>query len=87
LSGLAIASNAMRLFAPLLARLFFIAEPLAPRVISYYIKRFLRDWKNNNVILDYRTRARRLRKFHYTIVVDLYLTSEQACEILRNGLF
>jgi hypothetical protein len=85
--GLAMAANAMKWLAPVLVRLFPVIEPLAPRYVSYYIRRYLRDWKNRDLILDYRTRARRLGKFHYKIVVDLYLTPNQTSRILRQRLF
>jgi hypothetical protein len=85
--GLAMATNAMRWLAPFLVRLFPVVEPLAPRYVSYYIRRYLRDWKSRDLILDYRTRARRLGRFHYKVVVDLYLTPNQASRVLRQRLF
>lgn len=78
------AANPMRWFAPLLIRLFSVVEPLTPRAVSYYIGRYLRNWKNNNLIFDYRIRTRRLGKFHYKIIVDLDLTPKQAGAILSQ---
>jgi hypothetical protein len=78
------AANPMRWFAPLLIRLFLIVEPLTPRAFSYYIGRYLRNWKNRNLILDYKIRTRRLGKFHYKIIVDLDLTPKQAGRILSR---
>jgi hypothetical protein len=83
MQGPAMAANPMMWFAPLLIRLFPLVEPLTPRAVSYYIGRQLRNWKNNNLILDYRTRTRRLGKFHYKIIVDLDLTPKQASRMLR----
>jgi len=82
----AMAANPMRWFAPLLIRLFSIVEPLTPRAVSYYIGRYLRNWKNNNLILDYKIRTRRLGKLHYKIIVDLDLTPKQADRILSQQL-
>ena len=78
------AANPMRWFAPLLIRLFSIVEPLTPRAASYYVGRNLRNWKNKNLILDYKMRTRRLGKLHYKIIVDLDLTPKQAGRILSQ---
>ncbi len=78
------AANPMRWFAPLLIWLFSIVEPLTPRAVSYYLGRYLRNWKNRNVILGYKIRTRRLGKLHYKIIVDLDLTSKQARRILSR---
>lgn len=75
-------ANPMRWFAPLLIWLFSIVEPLTPRAVSFYMARYLRKWKNRNLILGYRIRTRRLGKLHYKIIVDLDLTPEQAGRIL-----
>jgi hypothetical protein len=82
----AMAANPMRWFAPLLIRLFSIVEPLTPRAVSYYMGRYLRNWKNNNLILDYKIRTLRLGKLHYKIIVDLDLTPKQADRILSQQL-
>jgi DNA-nicking Smr family endonuclease len=70
-----------RLFS-LLLKAAFIFEPLAPRAISYYLTRRMREWKRQGLISEYKTRTRRLGKFHYKIEVDLGLTSKQAHTLL-----
>jgi hypothetical protein len=62
--------------------LFF--EPMAPRAISYYVKRRLSEWKQQGLISGYRTRTQRLGKFHYKIMVDLDLTSKQTLHVIRD---
>ncbi len=69
-------------FLPLLVELFSVVEPLTPFYVSYFIRRYLRDWKNRGWILDYGANTRRLGKFHYKIEVDLYLIPKQTSGIL-----
>jgi len=76
----------MERFAPLVVTLFSVVEPLVPHYISYYIRRYLRGWKNRGLILDYRASTRRLGKFHYKIIVDVDLTPKQADGILSQQL-
>jgi hypothetical protein len=61
-----------------------VFEPLAPRAISYYMRRRLGEWKRQGLISGYGTRTRRLGKFHYKIEVDLDLTSKQTLHVLRD---
>jgi hypothetical protein len=69
-----------------LLRAAFVFEPLAPRAISYYLARLLKRWKQQGLILAYKTRTRRLGKFHYKTQVDLELSPEQAAYILSDLL-
>jgi hypothetical protein len=45
-------------------RLAFVFEPLAPRAISYYLTRTLKEWKKQGLISEYEAKTRRLGKFH-----------------------
>ena len=72
-----------RLFS-LLVRFGFVFEPISPRFISFFLGRKLKEWKNKRLIGDYKTRTRRIGKFHYKIDMNLDLTPEQAREVLRN---
>jgi hypothetical protein len=56
----------------------FFFEPLAPRAISYFLTRRLRELKRQGLISEFKTKTRRLGKFHYKIEVDLDLTAKQA---------
>ena len=67
-------------------RVAFFFEPLAPSVISYYLRRRLNEWKREGLISEYKTRTRRLGKFHYKIEVDLDLNSRQAIHVLNDLL-
>ena len=65
-------------------RAAFVFEPLAPRAISYYLARWLKKWKQQGLILDYKTRTKRLGKFHYRTRIDLDLSFDQAVYILGD---
>ena len=77
------ASVGERVFRPFL-RFAFVFEPLAPRAISYYLKQLLKKWKQQGLILDYKTRTRRLGKFHYRTQIDLDLSPDQTVYILGD---
>ena len=68
----------------LFMRAAFVFEPLTPRLLSYYMGRKFRKWKQQNLILEYRTRSRRLGKFHYKAQFDLSLSSEQTVYLLHK---
>ena len=74
-----------RLFG-LLVRVAFVFEPLAPRAISYYLTRRLGELKKQGLILDYKTRTKRIGKFHYKIQIDLDLSQKQAKHFLDDLL-
>ena len=74
-----------RLFG-LLVRAAFVFEPLAPRAISYYLTRRLSELKRQGLILDYKTRTRRIGKFCYKIQIDLDLSQKQAKHFLDDLL-
>jgi len=74
----------MERLVPLLAIAFPLFEPLLPRYISANVRKRLKNLKQQGVILDYKTKTRRLGKLHYKIAVDLDLTQEQMTLILRE---
>ena len=77
------ASAGERVFGRLI-EFILVFEPLAPRAISYYMRRRLGEWKQQGLISGYETRTRRLGKFHYKVEVDLDLTSKQTLHVLRD---
>ena len=73
-------------FFSLMLRGAFFFEPLAPRAISYFLTRRLRELKKRGFISEFKTKIRRLGKFHYKIEVDLDLTAKQAHYVLGELL-
>ncbi len=74
-----------RLFSVMLDIALFL-EPFAPPAITYFLTRRLDRLKDQNKIIGYKTRTRRLGKFHYEIELDLDLTGEQASQIISDAL-
>jgi hypothetical protein len=69
-----------------MVRFAFVFEPLAPRFITYYVSQRLKESKKKGVISEFKTKTRRLGKFHYKIEVDMDATQEQARHILEDIL-
>ncbi len=67
-------------------RFAFFFEPLAPPLVSYYVRRRLGTWKSEGIISDYSAKTVRLGTFHYRILVEMELTGKQAHYIFRNLL-
>jgi hypothetical protein len=67
-----------------LLRVVFVFEPLAPTAITVLMNRQLRRFKERGAIGDYKTRTKRLGKFHYRIEINLDLTGMQAVHLLGN---
>jgi hypothetical protein len=67
-----------------LFRVVFVFEPLAPTAITVLMNRQLRRFKERGAIGDYKTRTKRLGKFHYRIEINLDLTGVQAVHLLSN---
>ena len=67
-----------------LLRVVFVFEPLAPTAITVLMNQQLHRVKEAGAIGDYKTKAKRLGKFHYRIEVDLDLTGMQAVHLLAN---
>jgi len=67
-----------------LMRVAFVFEPLAPTAITVLINQQLHRFKEAGAIGDYKTRTKRLGKYHYRIVTNLDLTGMQAVHLLGN---
>ena len=67
-----------------LFRVVFVFEPLAPTAITVLMNRQLRRFKERGAIGDYKTRTKRLGKYHYRIEINLDLTGMQAVHLLSN---
>jgi hypothetical protein len=79
-----IAAEVRRKFSRLFLRAAFVFEPFTPRLVSYYVGQTLKKWKQQNLLLDYKTRTRRLGKFHYKTQIDVDLNSNQTAYILDD---
>ena len=67
-----------------LLRVVFVFEPLAPTAITILMNQQLHRFKEAGAIGDYKTKTKRLGKFHYHIEVNLDLTGIQAIHLLAN---
>ena len=67
-----------------LLRVVFVFEPLAPTAITILMNQQLHRFREAGTIGDYKTKTKRLGKFHYRIQVDLDLTGMQAIHLLAN---
>ena len=67
-----------------LLRVVFVFEPLAPTAITVLMNRQLHGFKERGAIGDYKTRTKRLGKYHYRTEVNLDLTGMQAVHLLVN---
>jgi hypothetical protein len=75
-----------KFFEQLFTRLSFISEPLLPLFLSHFLNNQLRQWKDEGLINDFKAEAKRIRKFHYKIAVDLDLTSDQTKNIINKSM-
>jgi len=67
-----------------LLRVVFVFEPLAPTAINRLVNQQLHRYKEAGAVGDFKTKTKRLGKFHYRIEVDLDLTGMQAAHLLAN---
>jgi len=67
-----------------LLRVVFVFEPLAPTAITVLMNRQLHGFKERGAIGGYKTKAKRLGKYHYRIEINLDLTGMQAIHLLGN---
>jgi len=67
-----------------LLRVAFVFEPLAPTAITVLMNQQLHKFKAAGAIGEYKTKTKRLGKFHYRIEIDLDLTGMQAVHLLAN---
>ncbi|MGO8807730.1 MAG: hypothetical protein ACLQO7_14265 [Candidatus Bathyarchaeia archaeon] len=67
-----------------LLRVVFVFEPLAPTAITVLMNQQLRRFKDSGAIGNYKTKTKRLGKYHYRIELDLDVTGMQAVHLLTN---
>ncbi len=67
-----------------LLRVAFAFEPLAPTGITILVNQQLHKFKEAGAIGNYKTKTKRLGKFHYRITIDLDVTGMQAVHLLTN---
>jgi len=67
-----------------LMRVIFVFEPLAPRAITILVNQQMHRFKDKGAIGDYKTKTKRLGKFHYRIEINSELTGMQATHLLGN---
>jgi hypothetical protein len=67
-----------------LLRVALAFEPLAPTAITVLMNQQLHRYKEAGAIDKYRTKTRRLGRFHYRIEIDLDVTGMQALHLLGN---
>ena len=67
-----------------LLRVAFVFEPLAPTAITVLMNQQLHRFKNSGAIGKYKTKTKRLGKYHYRIEIDLDVTGMQAIHLLSN---
>ena len=75
-----------QIFFGIVIRTIFLFEPLAPQAISYFLARRLKDLKKTGQISEFKTKIRRLGRFHYKIEIDFDLTKRQAHYVLDRLL-
>ena len=73
-------------FVQLFIDLFSILEPLAPPLMSLYIRRRLNRWRDAGLISSYSSGIKRVGRLHYVITVDLDLTQKQTDGLLTRIL-
>jgi len=67
-----------------LLRIVFVFEPLAPTAITVLVNQQLHRFKEAGSIRNYKTKTKRLGKYHYRIEINLDLTGMQAIHLLGN---
>jgi len=67
-----------------LLRVIFVFEPLAPTAITILLNRQLHRYREAGAICNYKTKTKRLGKYHYRIEMNLDVTGLQAVHLLSN---
>lgn len=67
-----------------LLKVAFAFEPLAPTAITVLMNQQLHRYKEAGIVCNYKTRTKRLGRYHYRVVMDLDLTGKQAVHLLGN---
>jgi hypothetical protein len=70
--------------AHVLLKVAFAFEPLAPTAITVLVNQQLHRFKEEGAIEGYKTRTKRLGKYHYRIEMKLDATGMQAVHLLGN---
>jgi hypothetical protein len=67
-----------------LIRVSFRFERFFPYVIRVYINRKLADYQQDGRITDYRVKATRRDRYHYTFQIDLFLDKHNLQEVIAQ---
>jgi hypothetical protein len=67
-----------------LLRVAFAFEPLAPTAITVLMNQQLHRFKESGAIGNYKTKTKRLGKYHYRIELNLDVTGMQTVHLLAN---
>jgi hypothetical protein len=67
-----------------LLRVVLVFEPLAPTAITVLVNQQLHRFKETCAIEDYKTKTKRLGKYHYRVEIDLDLTGMQTVHLFSN---
>ena len=59
--------------ASLLVKVSFRFERFFPQIIKFFVNRKLEEYKKRGLISDYRVKARRKGRYHYSFIIDLSL--------------
>ena len=67
-----------------LLRVLFVFEPLAPTAITVLMNQQLHRFKEAGAIGNYKTKSKRLGKYHYRVEINLDVTGMQTVHLLSN---
>jgi hypothetical protein len=79
-----LSNSLIQSFTRVLLRIVFVFEPLAPTAIMLLINQQLKRFKDSGVIGSFKTKTKRLSKYHYKIEIDLDLSGVQAVHLIGN---
>ncbi len=64
-----------------LIKLSFRFERFFPQFIKFFLNRKLKEYKEKGTFTDFKVKARRKGKYHYSFEVDLFLKIEEGGEM------
>jgi len=71
-------------------RAFFVfeplVEPLAPPFISFFLRRRMKEWREEGLFDDYEVKTKRMKRLHYKVDIDLDLTHGQFSNLFCKTL-
>lgn len=79
-----VAESLMESAVRVLLRVAFAFEPLASTAITVLMNQQLHRYKEGGIVGNYKTRTKRLGKYHYRMEIDLDLSDMQASHLLGN---